>query len=118
MTNGRFKSSGNPGYARATNVMSTQSSTDIEWSVKLVAGWNFCIGIASQLKRENKFIQTYDQNAILYRCFEPHLPDIKIGSNVIYPDVKKHKTGDVIRFRFQPHAKKLLIDLVKICKSS
>ena len=42
------------------------------------------------------------------------LPDIKLGSDVIYPDVKKHKIGDIIRFRFQSHAKKLLIDLVRI----
>ena len=45
------------------------------------------------------------------------LPDIKLGSDVIYPDVKKHKIGDIIRFRFQSHAKKLLIDLVRIWKS-
>ena len=117
MTNGIFKSLGNYGCAQATNVMSTQSSTDFEWSVKLVGGWNFCVGIASQLKRDIKFIQTYDQNAILYRCYQMALPDIKLGSDVIHPDVKKHKTGDVISFRFQPHAKKLLIDLVRIRKS-
>ena len=114
MTNGIFKSLLNYGHARATNVMSTQSPTDFEWSVKLVGGWNFCVGIASQLKRESKFIHTYDQNAILYRCYAMALPDIKLGSDVIYPDVKKHKIGDIIRFRFQSHAKKLLIDLVRI----
>ena len=114
MTNGLFKSLGNYGHARATNVMSTQSPTDFEWSVKLIGGWNFCVGIASQLKRENKSIQTYDQNAILYHSYEFPLPDIKKGSRVIYPDVTKHKTGDIIRFRFQSHAKKLLIDLVRI----
>ena len=113
MINGLFKSLENYGHARATNDMSTQSSTDFEWSVKLVSGWNFCVGIASQLKRENIFINTNDQNAILYRSYEGHKPDIKVGSYIIHRDVTKHKTGDVIRFRFQPQSKKLLIDLVR-----
>ena len=116
MTNGIFKSLLNYGHARATNVMSTQSPTDFEWSVKLVGGWNFSVGIASQLKRDSQFIQRYDQNAILYRSYEGPLPDIKIGSRVIHSNVTKHKTGDVIRFRFQPHAKKLIIDLVRTRK--
>ena len=113
MTNGIFKSSENYGSARATHVMSTQSSTDFEWSVKLVGGWNFCVGIASQLKRESRSISTYDQNAILYRSYERLKPDIQIGPHLIHRDVTKHQNGDVIRFRFQPHAKKLLIDLVR-----
>ena len=112
MTNGTFKSSGKFGYARVTTVMSTQSPIDFEWSIKLVGGW-FCVGITSQLKRENKYIEEYDENAIIYRSYEGHKfkPDIKIGSNIIYRDVQE--SGSVIRFRFQPHAKKLLIDLVR-----
>ena len=116
MSNGIFKSLGNYGYGRAINVMSTQSPTDFEWSIKLVGGWNFCVGIASQLKRESKSIQIYDQNAILYRSYERHKPDIQIGPHLIHRDVTKHQNGHVIRFRFQPHAKKLLIDLVRTPK--
>ena len=98
--------------------MSTQSPTDFEWSVKLVGGWHFCVGIASQLKREHLFIEEYDQNAILYRSYSRNVrPDILIGSDTIHPDVTGHETGDVIRFRFQPRAKKLLIDLVRLRKS-
>ena len=117
MINGIFKTSRACGYARVTTVMSTESSTDFEWSVKLVGGWNFYVGIASQLKQRNEYIETYDRNAILYRSYKDHKPDIQVGSHVIHPDVTKHKTGDVIRFRFQPHAKKLLIDLVRIWRS-
>ena len=117
MTNGIFKSTSEWGYARVTTFMSTQSPTDFEWSVRLVRGGNFGVGIASQLTRENELIHTYDPNAILYRSFRGHKPDVKIGTDRIYPDVTEHKTGDVIRFRFQSHVKKLLIDLVRICKS-
>ena len=98
--------------------MSTQSPTDFEWSVRLVGGLRFCVGIASRLKREDAWMYTYDQNAIIYQSYKTAFPDIKTGSDVIHPDVTKYKTGDVIRFRFQPHAKKLLIDLVRTWKSS
>ena len=117
MTNGIFKSSRDYGYARVTTIMSTQSPTDIEWSVKLVGGWNFCVGITTQLNRENKYTEEYDQNAILYRSYARHQPDIQRGLQRIHKDVTTHQTGDVIRFRFQPHAKKLLIDLVRIWRS-
>ena len=38
--------------------------------------------------------------------------DIRVGSNTIHDNPTEHKNGDVIRFRFQPRTKKLLIDLV------
>ena len=114
MTNGIFKTSEAYGYARATNVMSTQSPLDFEWSVKLIGGWRFCVGVASRLERINSFIVEYDQNAILYRSWESHFPDIQIGSDVIHAGVTEYQMGDIIRFRFQSHAKKLLIDLVRI----
>ena len=69
MTNGIFKSPGNySSYARAKNVMSTQSETDFEWSVKLSSTreiTHFYVGIASQLKPGSS-IDDADQNAILY----------------------------------------------------
>ena len=73
MTDGIFKCNYDFAYARATEIMSTQSETDFEWSVKLIGdGW-FSVGIASQLKPENSWIWNYDQNAILYcSIFETH----------------------------------------------
>ena len=117
MTNGIFKTSKTYGYARAINVMSTRSPIDFEWSVKLNGGWYFFVGIASQLKRKDSSIVYYDENAILYRSYESGKPDIQIGSLAIHENLTKYKIGDIIRFRFQPHAKKLLIDLVRIWKS-
>ena len=92
--------------------MSTQSATGFEWSVKLF-GKSFCIGIASKLRAEEFQIPTYDQNAILYCCIGG-LTTIKNGSNVVLANLTIHEKEDVIRFRFQPHAKKLVIDLVRI----
>ena len=108
MTNGVFKPLGSAAYARATNVMSTESATDFEWSVKLVGRSVMYVGIASQLKPELKDIFEYDQNSILVNSAS----EIKIGSNTINSSLTKYKTGDVIRFRFKPRVKKLVIDLV------
>ena len=106
-----FKCSDACGFARAADVMSTQSPTDFEWSLKLIGGSHFCAGIASELRREHSFIDEYDQNAILY-CFSQIESEIGCGSSTVHPNLKKHESGDVIRFRFQPKRKKLLIDLV------
>ena len=38
--------------------------------------------------------------------------DITVGLNTVHSNLMEHKNGDVIRFRFQPRTKKLLIDLV------
>ena len=118
MTNGVFKPLGYTAYARATNVMSTESATDFEWSVKLVGTSVMYVGIASQLKPEMTAIFEifeYDQNSILLNNFTTS--KIKIGSNTINSSLTKYKTGDVIRFRFQPRAKKLVVDLVSNGKS-
>ena len=93
--------------------MSTQSATDFEWSVKCI-GIHFRVGIASQLKTTaQRFIYDYDPNSILYYTNDDS-PVIRVGSTVIHSNVPKRNIGDVIRFRFQPQAKKLLIDLVRI----
>ena len=119
MTNGIFKTSEDYGYARAINIMSTQSPVDFGWSVKLVAGWGFDVGVASRLKCEDSYIAHYDQNAIIYHSSGTTLlPEITVGSHTIYEQITIHQMGDTIHFKFQPHAKKLLIDLVKIWKSS
>ena len=111
--NDMFKCSDPCGFARAKNVMSTQSPTDFEWSVKLIGGGIFCVGIASELKREYSFIDEYDSNAILY-WFSQSESEIADGMGTVHSNLKKHESGDVIRFRFQPQTKKLLIDLVSL----
>ena len=118
MTENKFKKAGGGAYARATNVMSTQSGTDFEWSVKLIGTDYFYVGIASQLRREVNDIFDYDRNTILYNSTfndgSGYSPVIQIGSNLIHSHLTSHKTGDIIRFRFKPKAKKLVIDLVRI----
>ena len=114
MTNGIFKRLGNFCFARGENVMSTESETGFEWSMKLI-GHHFYVGVASQLRRGYSLIADYDRNAILYCLTSSNsLSMIKMGSNEIHSNLENHKDGDVIRFRFQPQAKKLLIDLVRI----
>ena len=93
--------------------MSTHSETDFEWSVKLIGDRDFVVGIASQLKRESSWILEYDQNAILY-CSNGDSSVIFIGSNVIHRNLPQQKYGDVIKFRFEPQRKKIVIDLVRI----
>ena len=120
MTNGIFKRLGTCGYARAANVMSTQSKIGFEWSVKLFGTFTtYYVGIASQIKTEESIyisqmcISTYDQNAILY-CASGDSTAIKIGSTLVHSNLTKHNNKDVIRFRFQPDEKKLVITLVRI----
>ena len=105
-----FKSSDFFGFARAANVMSTKSQTDFEWSVEIITCGYFCVGIASELQREECHLDEYDKNAILYAGHSP--PEINIGMSTVHSDPKVHESGDVFRFRFQPKRKKFLIDLV------
>ena len=96
--------------------MSTQSPTDFEWSVKIINDGDFCVGIASELHRgEECYIDEYDKHAITYwGCDEP---GIFCGAATVHSDLKEHESGDVIRFRFQPKRKKLLIYLVSFRKT-
>ena len=110
--NGVFKPSKDFAFARAGNVMSTESATDFEWSVKINGQANFHVGIASKFKPEMIDINNYDENAIVYTGSLTN-SSIRIGSKKIYSILKKHNTGDVICFRFQAHEKKLVIYLVR-----
>ena len=113
--------------------MSTRSPTDFEWSVKLIFGRSsFCVGIASELNREGSYIDEYDSNAIFYYCWSPSecgIGNLSNGMGIVHHsreyesgeyegntnpegNLKEYESGDVIRFRFQPQTKKLLIDLV------
>ena len=114
MTDGVYQSYDSYAFARAAEVMSTQSETDFEWSVKLHIDCRISIGIASELERtEDTWIEEYDENAIML-SMDSDPTCITEGSCDIYPDVKPSpKPGDVIRFSFQPQRKKLVIDLVR-----
>ena len=94
--------------------MSTRSPNDFEWSVKLISGSCFCVGIASKLKRKDSLIDEYDSNAILYYCTTRFESEISIGMGTVHSNLKEYESGDVIRFRFQPQTKKLLVDLVSL----
>ena len=107
MTNGIFKRTDIYGYARAAVVMSTQSETVFEWSVKVGYHTAFRVGIASQLRREAREICGDDENAILYGTHKgPSNPGITVGPNQIHSYPAKTKDGDVVHFRFQPQTKK------------
>ena len=65
----------------------------------------YCVGVES-------YIDDYDPSAILYIMSSYSPPEIEIGSEIIHSNLTRHQSGDVVRFRFQPNTKKLLIDLV------
>ena len=125
MTNGIFKRLDYLAYARASTVMSTQSLTNFEWSVKLIGSPYFGIGIASELD-PGSFICDDDQKAIMVDAYNMEAGDvdadnvdvdddnieIKRGHSGICWDLKKPQTGDVIHFKFQPGTKKLVIEWV------
>ena len=126
MKDGIFKSEAGLAFARAPEVMSTQSETDFEWSVKIIDDWSsngrIVVGIGSQFKREEslirKFISLDDQNAILYNTMINYSSHISIGCivTVEHQNLPERKPGDVIRCRFKPRRKKFVIHLVRILK--
>ena len=115
MTNGKFKRLGRLAYALAPDVMSTQSATGFEWSVKLV-GAGFRVGIVSLKTGESVDFHGKDKNAILYNIPIDPPRTITNGLKIIHSNLPEHKDEDIIRFRFQPHAKKLVINLVRVLK--
>ena len=78
VTDGIFKREGAWCYARATDIMSTQSATAFEWSIKFM-GFNTYAGIASKFKPEEKFIYQYDPTAI---SFHDSPGQIRLGSRL------------------------------------
>ena len=109
---GIFKRKGENAYARAAQVMSTQSDTEFEWSVKLIGSPpDFDFGIASKFDKSLRPEIYLDNNAIFYWHGES---TIGRGDNDTYHNIPKPKDGDVIRFRFQPQRKKLVFDFVRI----
>ena len=109
-----FKKIQNFAYARAADVMSTQSANGFEWSVKFVGHSYFMAGITSRLE-PGYFLYNVDQNSILYDSNEKS-PIIRIGSSksLTSPKLTQQKSGDVIHFKFQPQTRKLVIELVRV----
>ena len=110
MTNDKFERVNEFAYARAADLMSTQSAIGFEWSVKLIGHAHFVVGIGSRLVKSNAYIHATDHNTILY-CSNNGSAAILNRSRIMYPNLQRQETGDVIRFKFQPHIKKLLIQL-------
>ena len=95
--------------------MSTQSEMDFEWSVKLIGDKGFCVGITSRLTTGTfkcAFCVT-DRNAISYFS-TGNSTSIKIGTNTVHSNLPEQKTGDVIRFQFQPLTKNFTIQLASV----
>jgi len=112
--NGVFKRYNTLGYARASTVMSTQSSTGFKWSVKLFGSY-FTVGIASKLNPDTSIYD--DQEAIAFDG-SGTTAYIRHGRNIVHSGLGKLDSGDVISFEFQPDIKKLIIDRVRNKKYS
>ena len=94
-------------------MMSTRSKVDFEWSIKLIGTSHFLVGIATQILPKDSFVYEYDHHAILYRSYGS--PAIRVGNNELYSGLSEQKDGDIIRFRFRPSSKKLVIEMVRGC---
>ena len=89
-----------------------------EWSVELIGSRHFFVGIATRLVAECRSIDTYDPYAVLFYSNGDN-PIISIGDRTIHSGLSPQKTGDIIRFTFNPVAKKLEIDImVRVFKTS
>ena len=86
--------------------MNTKSTTEFQWSVKLVGNRIFRVGIATKLERSNDNIHKYDIEAIFYSS-GGYVWD---GQKKIR-DSDKQKSGDVLCFTFHPLSKKLSVEL-------
>ena len=96
--------------------MTTKSAADFEWCVKLMKTVKFNVGIASEHKQGDLNIVEYDKNAVFFTSYNGP-PAIKIGSETIHSNFAMERSEHVIRFRFRPEQKKLVIDLVRVEKS-
>ena len=102
-------------WTRATEVMSTRSKVDFEWSIELIGTTNFLVGIATQILRRTSYVYEYDEHAILYESKFGSPPLIRVGNNILYSGLSEQKDGDIIHFRFRPSSKKLVIEMVRGC---
>ena len=96
------------GSVRAPEIMNTQSTTEFQWSVKLIGTRLFNVGIATTLKRSKQHICTYDLEAIYYSS-AGYLWNVQKQKPI--GDFDTQKSGDIISFKFQPQSKKLHVKL-------
>ena len=111
VTNGIFQRVDIYAYARAADVMTTKSAIGFEWTVKLIGQSSFIVGITSQLKPNTNVLKT-DPNSILYGSDDGSTL-IYGSSKILYPNLQKQETGEIVHFKFQPQRKKLVIELVR-----
>ena len=110
MEGGRFRVTGNYGYARATEVLNTKRTDEVVWSVKIFCEDETCdIGIATKLPQFDDWIDSHDENAIFY---DTSYGSIQTGKEVLHEDIMIGTEGDEIHCRFQPKLKKFLISFV------
>ena len=113
MEGGRFRATGDLGYARATEVLNTNRTDEVVWSVKIFCEDAMCdIGIATKLKNAGGWIEDYDENAIIYDTSSGGKGTIRKGKMALHEDIMIATKGDEIHCRFQPKLKKFLITFV------
>ena len=95
-------------------MMNTNSTTEYQWSVKLVGDQFFHVGIATKLKRCSEHIHKYDSNAIFYSSVGRVWDGQK---NIFDPTHYQQESGDVISFKFHPKSKKLDVQLTTSAQS-
>ena len=103
-----FQSTEQAGYARATEIMNSESVNDFRWSVRITNDEKIYVGIASKLQ-QGEWIENDDENAIIYFPFDG---EIYTGTNLFQTNIIEAVSGDAIHFRFQPKLKKFSISFV------
>ena len=108
---GNFKTAANFGSVRATEVMNCKSSNNFRWSVRLENSGTY-IGITSKLQARDAWVESYDQNSIIYLPLDK-LIWYKGKSSFKCRILSKATSGDEIHFKFQPKLKNFSISLVR-----
>ena len=108
---GSFRTTSDCGYARATEVLNTKRTDEVVWSVRNISNDDdssyYSTGIATKLQTVKRWIENYDENAIIY----DNDGYLRLGENITVNLI--HATeGDEIHFRFQPKLKKISLTLV------
>ena len=113
---GSFYATETYGYARATVIMNSKSHNDFRWRVEVTGGLWISIGISSELRQVNEWIEDYDEKAILCMLYpeeDSFEGYIYLGETEIHEHIVISKS-DEIQFLFQPKLKKFTILLVRL----
>lgn len=116
MEGGSFRATGDCGYARATEVLNTKRTDEVVWSVRNISNDDdssyYSTGIATKLQTVKRWIENYDENAIIYDTSSGGKGTIRKGKMALHEDIMIATKGDEIHCRFQPKLKKFLITFV------